>query len=123
MRTVIAALLGLAACSGYVQAQYYPTRPVRMIVAVPPGGPADTLARLVGPKLSDVLGQIVVIDNRPGANGIISYDMAARATPDGYTFVLVAAGVAINPSLYRTCPTTRSGILRRSRWASRCRAS
>jgi tripartite-type tricarboxylate transporter receptor subunit TctC len=75
-----------------------------MIVAVPPGGPADTLARLVGPKLSDALGQIVVIDNRPGANGIIAYDMAARATPDGYTFVLVAAGVAINPSLYRNVP-------------------
>lgn len=104
MRAVIAALLGLAACSGYVQAQDYPSRPVRMIVAVPPGGPADTLARLVGPKLSDALGQIVVIDNRPGANGIIAYDMAARATPDGYTFVLVAAGVAINPSLYRNVP-------------------
>ena len=72
-----------------------------MIVAVPPGGPADTLARLVGPHLSDALGQTVVIDNRPGANGNIAYDMAARAVPDGYTFVLVAAGVAINPSLYR----------------------
>lgn len=72
-----------------------------MIVAVPPGGPADILARLVGPRLTDALGQTVVIDNRPGANGNIAYEMAARATPDGYTFVLVAAGVAINPSLYR----------------------
>ena len=82
----------------------YPTRPVRMIVAVPPGGPADTLARLVGPRLGEALGQTVVIDNRPGANGIIAYEMAARAAPDGYTFVLVAAGVAINPSLYRKVP-------------------
>jgi tripartite-type tricarboxylate transporter receptor subunit TctC len=79
----------------------YPERPVRMIVAVPPGGPADILARLVGPRLTEALGQTVVIDNRPGANGNIAYEMAARAAPDGYTFVLVAAGVVINPSLYR----------------------
>ncbi len=72
-----------------------------MIVAVPPGGPADTLARLVSPRLAEALGQSVVIDNRPGANGNIAYEMAARAVPDGYAFVLVAAGIAINPSLYR----------------------
>jgi tripartite-type tricarboxylate transporter receptor subunit TctC len=82
-------------------AQPYPRKPVRMIVAVPPGGPADTLARLVSPRLAEALGQSVVIDNRPGANGNIAYEMAARAVPDGYTFVLVAAGIAINPSLYR----------------------
>jgi tripartite-type tricarboxylate transporter receptor subunit TctC len=78
----------------------YPTKPIRMIVAVPPGGPADTLARLVSPKLTESLGQIVVIDNRPGAKGIIAYETTARATPDGYTFTAVAAGVVINPSLY-----------------------
>ncbi len=82
-------------------AQPYPSKPIRMIVAVPPGGPADTLARLVSPRLAEALGQSVVIDNRPGANGNIAYEMAARAVPDGYTFVLVAAGIAINPSLYR----------------------
>jgi tripartite-type tricarboxylate transporter receptor subunit TctC len=82
-------------------AQTYPTKPIRMIVAVPPGGPADTLARLVGPKLTEALGQTVVIDNRPGANGNIAYETAARAAPDGYTFTLAAAGIAINPSLYR----------------------
>ena len=97
----IGALLLLA---GFAQAQGYPVKPVRMIVAVPPGGPADTLARLVGPRLSAALGQTVVIDNRPGANGIIAYETAARAVPDGHTFVLVAAGVAINPSLYRNVP-------------------
>lgn len=79
----------------------YPTKPIRMIVAVPPGGPADTLARLVAPRLTEALGQTVVIDNRPGANGIIAYETTARATPDGYTFTAVAAGVVINPSLYR----------------------
>lgn len=72
-----------------------------MIVAVPPGGPADTLARLIAPRLTAAMGQPVVIDNRPGANGNIAYETTARAVPDGYTFVLVAAGVAINPSLYR----------------------
>jgi tripartite-type tricarboxylate transporter receptor subunit TctC len=95
---------GWMACAGVVQAQDYPSRPVRMLVAVPPGGPADTLARLVGPHLSTALGQTVVIDNRAGANGGIAYETTARANPDGYTFVLVAAGVAINPSLYRNVP-------------------
>jgi tripartite-type tricarboxylate transporter receptor subunit TctC len=82
-------------------AETYPTKPIRMIVAVPPGGPADTLARLVSPHLTQSLGHTVVIDNRPGANGNIAYETTARAAPDGYTIVLVAAGVAINPSLYR----------------------
>ncbi len=105
LRQIVAlALTGTLALSASVQAQDYPNRPLRMIVAVPPGGPADTLARLVGPHLNTGLGQTVVIDNRPGANGGIAYDMAARSAPDGYTFVLVAAGVAINPSLYPNVP-------------------
>jgi tripartite-type tricarboxylate transporter receptor subunit TctC len=79
----------------------YPDKPIRMIVAVPPGGPADTLSRFISPKLSEALGQMIVIDNRAGANGNIAYEMTARAAPDGYTFTAVAAGVAINPSLYR----------------------
>jgi tripartite-type tricarboxylate transporter receptor subunit TctC len=78
----------------------WPNKPIRMIVAVPPGGPADTIARLVAPRLTEALGQTVVIDNRPGANGIIAYETTARATPDGHTFTAVAAGVVINPSLY-----------------------
>ncbi|HWP89907.1 MAG TPA: tripartite tricarboxylate transporter substrate binding protein, partial [Burkholderiales bacterium] len=79
----------------------YPEKPIRMIVAVPPAGPADTLSRLISPKLTDALGQTIVIDNRAGANGNIAYEMTARAVPDGYTITAVAAGVAINPSLYR----------------------
>ena len=78
----------------------YPTKPVRMIVAVPPGGPADTLARLVAPKLTERMGQTIVVDNRPGANGNIAYETTARAAPDGYTFTAVAAGIVINPSIY-----------------------
>jgi tripartite-type tricarboxylate transporter receptor subunit TctC len=104
-KSAIVTMMVLAPCwMGGAAAQAYPTKPVRMIVAVPPGGPADTLARLVGPGLSEALGQTVVIDNRPGANGIIAYETTARATPDGYTFTAVAAGVAINPSLYRNVP-------------------
>jgi tripartite-type tricarboxylate transporter receptor subunit TctC len=98
------ALCALSVPATALAAEAYPTRPVRMIVAVPPGGPADTLARLVAPKLTDALGQTVVVDNRPGANGIIAYDMTARAPADGYTFTAVAAGVVINPSLYREVP-------------------
>ena len=79
----------------------YPEKPIRMIVAVPPAGPADTLSRLISPKLTAALGQTIVIDNRAGANGNIAYEMTARAVPDGYTITAVAAGVAINPSLYR----------------------
>jgi tripartite-type tricarboxylate transporter receptor subunit TctC len=82
----------------------FPKKPIRMIVAVPPGGPADTLARLVAPRLTESLGQTVVIDNRPGANGIIAYETTARATPDGHTFTAAAAGVVINASLYPSVP-------------------
>ena len=105
MKQPIAFLSMLTLCAGAIAAQpAFPTKPIRMIVAVPPGGPADTLARLVAPKLTDALGQTVVIDNRPGANGIIAYEMTARATPDGHTFTAVAAGVVINKSLYRDVP-------------------
>jgi tripartite-type tricarboxylate transporter receptor subunit TctC len=104
-RKVVSLFFTLAAVvfsgSAVQAADAYPSKPIRMIVAVPPGGPADTLARIVAPRLTEALGQTVVIDNRPGANGNIAYEMAARAAPDGYTIVLVAAGVAINPSLYR----------------------
>ena len=93
-------MLALVAVAANAAETPWPVKPIRMIVAVPPGGPADTLSRLVSPKLTDALGRTVVIDNRPGANGNIAYEMTARAAPDGYTFTAVAAGVVINPSLY-----------------------
>jgi tripartite-type tricarboxylate transporter receptor subunit TctC len=94
--------LGVAvALAGAASAQTYPDRPVRMLVPNPPGGATDNTARLVAPRLSELLGQPVVIDNKPGANGNLATELAARATPDGYTLYLAAdAQIVISPHLY-----------------------
>ncbi len=86
-------------------AQQYPTRPVRFVVPFAPGGSVDTLARTVGPRLADALGQQIVVDNRPGGNGDIGMLIVARAPPDGYTILLgYIANLAIAPSLYAKMP-------------------
>ncbi len=79
-------------------------KPIRFIVAAPPGGAADRLARLIGPKLSEAWQQPVVIDNRPGANGIVGTAMTARAAADGYTLLMAGTGLAVNPQLYASVP-------------------
>ena len=79
----------------------YPTRPIRLIVSFAPGGSVDVVARLVGHKLAEAWGQQVVIDNRPGAGGNLSAEIAARAAPDGYTLYMSSASLVVNPSLYR----------------------
>src|SRR6516164_5429024 len=81
-------------------AQAYPTRPVRMIVPFPPAGSSDILARLIGPWLSDRLGQPFVIENRPGAATNIGTEVVVRAPPDGYTLLVFEASQAINATLY-----------------------
>lgn len=81
-------------------AQSYPTRPIRFIVPFPVGGGTDTMARLLAPRVSEGLGQQVVIDNRSGASGNIGFELAAKALPNGYTVVLGNAQLAINFSLY-----------------------
>ena len=78
----------------------YPTRTIRFVLPVPPGGGTDTIARIVGQKLSEELGQPVIIDNRPGAGGNIAEDLVAHAPPDGYTLAVVTASHATNSSLY-----------------------
>lgn len=86
-------------------AQSYPTKPIRFIVTQGPGGASDIYARLIAQKLSESLGQQVLVDNRPGAEGIIGMEATAKAAPDGYTIVLSASSVlAMNPSLYKKLP-------------------
>ena len=79
------------ACTA-VSAQGYPAKPVRMIVHYPPGGPTDIVARAVAQKLTDAWGQQFIIDNRPGASGIIGVELVARAVPDGYTLLFGTGG-------------------------------
>ena len=100
-RAATLAVLGLVAfCTG--AAAQYPDRPIRVLVPNPPGGATDTLARTIGPRLSERLGQPVVVENRPGANGNIATELAAKAPADGYTLLLAAdAQIVISPHLYR----------------------
>jgi len=96
---VVVAASTFAMASSYAA---YPEKPIRIVVAYTPAGATDILARTVGQKLNEVWGQPVIIDNRPGANGNIGTEYAAKATPDGYTILMVTAGThGINPSLYR----------------------
>ncbi len=100
----ILAVLGMA-CPAIAAAQNYPSKPVRFVVPFAPGGSTDTLARSMSQKLSDSLGQQVVVDNRPGANGDIGMQIVARAPADGYTIVLgYIANLGIGPSLYDKMP-------------------
>ncbi|MPZ56235.1 MAG: tripartite tricarboxylate transporter substrate binding protein [Rhizobiales bacterium] len=99
--SIVAATLALA---GSVVAQTYPSKPVRIIVPFAAGGAVDTLARLVGSKLSESLGQPVIIENRPGAGGNIASDVVAKSAPDGHTILLTTSGQALSPSLYRSLP-------------------
>jgi tripartite-type tricarboxylate transporter receptor subunit TctC len=100
-RTVLAAALAAAACLPAVaQAQAYPSRPVTLIVPYPAGGANDAVGRLVGLKLAEVLGQAVIVDNRPGAGTTIGTALAGRAQPDGYTILLGSlASNAVSPHL------------------------
>jgi tripartite-type tricarboxylate transporter receptor subunit TctC len=101
-RILLLALVA-AACtlSLPASAQTYPDRPLRIIVPFPPGGGTDILARLIARRLTEALGQPVVIENRPGAGGALGADAAAKAPPNGYTLLMVSASYAVAPSLYR----------------------
>jgi tripartite-type tricarboxylate transporter receptor subunit TctC len=103
VRALAALLLTTMVASAFA-ADPYPSRPVRMIVPYPPGGGSDITGRAVGQKLSDALGQTFVIDNRPGATGLIGTQLAARAPADGYTIILADAPHTINPLVYKVPP-------------------
>jgi tripartite-type tricarboxylate transporter receptor subunit TctC len=85
-------------------AQSYPIRPVRLIVPFAPGGNTDIIARIVAPKMSENLGQQIVIDNRAGAGSVIGTELAARAAPDGYVLLMVSAAHTINPAMAKKLP-------------------
>ena len=96
---LVAATVVLAAASH--AAETYPARPVRLIVPYAPGGNADIQARYMAERLTDALGKQFVVDNRPGANGVIGMDLTAHSPSDGYTLMLVSNGLSVNPALYR----------------------
>ena len=99
--SVVAMLIGAAT---HAHAQTYPSRPIRYIVPQAPGGSSDTLARIVTQRAGEGLGQQLVVDNRPGATGIIGAEVVARANPDGYTLLQVATSHATNPGMQAKLP-------------------
>jgi tripartite-type tricarboxylate transporter receptor subunit TctC len=97
----------LAACIGVASlasAQTWPAKPVHLVVPFPAGGVVDTTARVLQPKLTEGLGQPVIIDNRPGAGGNIAADFVAKSAPDGYTLLITPHSLAISPGLYKQLP-------------------
>jgi tripartite-type tricarboxylate transporter receptor subunit TctC len=102
---MLLAALSVCVAMPAAQAQSYPARSVRVLIPYPPGGTADLLARLLGARLAETLGQPFVIENRAGAGGNLAAEAGARATPDGYTLLMANAPVlAVNPSLYAKLP-------------------
>jgi tripartite-type tricarboxylate transporter receptor subunit TctC len=103
-------------------AQAYPSRPVRLIVPFPPGGPVDLAARIVAQALSEELKASVVVENRAGAGGVVGTDAVAKAAPDGYTLGFSSTGaVAVNVTLVPNNPMTLAKISRRYRSSLACR--
>ena len=97
--TLLAAMLG--ASTGAAVAQPYPSKPIRMIIPAPPGGGVDTVGRAVAQRLSDVLGQPVIADNRAGAGMMIGSELTAKAPPDGYTVLMLTNSHTINAVLVK----------------------
>jgi tripartite-type tricarboxylate transporter receptor subunit TctC len=101
-RVVLTALLLLGAT--LAQAQTWPARSLRLVIPFAPGGGTDILARVIAPKLSDVLGQQVVVENKPGASSIIGSQIVVQAAPDGYTLMMVDSSIYVNPGLRTELP-------------------
>lgn len=98
-RLIVVLSLAILMLSG-AQAQAFPSKPMRLILPFPPGGPTDLLGRALAQKLGEQMGQTMVADNRPGAGGNLGIELAAKSPPDGHSIVLVSSVIAIAPSLY-----------------------
>jgi tripartite-type tricarboxylate transporter receptor subunit TctC len=103
MRFAIGSLLSifLALAAPLAQAQAYPNKPIRFIVPFAPGGGSDFIARFMAQKLSAGLGQQVIVENKPGAGGMLGIDQGVKSPPDGYTLTLIASSYTVNPSIYK----------------------
>src|SRR5215212_5748305 len=94
------AVLPVALAPPGVFAQTYPSKPIRLILPFPPGGPTDIVGRLTGQKLGELVGQQVIADSRPGASGNIGLELASKSPPDGYTIVLSSPVISLSPHMY-----------------------
>ncbi len=104
-RAALASALMTLCATGLALAADYPARPIKLVVPYAPGGGADGVARIVGKKVSENIGQAIVIDNRGGAGAILGTDLVAKADPDGYTLLLGQSGpISINPAVYKSLP-------------------
>jgi tripartite-type tricarboxylate transporter receptor subunit TctC len=104
-RSMLVCAAAFSAAAAYGQAASYPSRPLRMVIPFAPGGASDFIGRILQPKLAEVFGQQIVVDNRPGASGNIGIETVAHATPDGYTFLLGnVSSMGINPSMFPNFP-------------------
>ena len=103
-RRLVAAVLALSAWPLAAQAQNYPTKPVRVVVPFAAGGAGDLIARAVSQKVSEGLGQPFVIENRPGAGGVVAAETVAKAEPDGHTLFLMSSGTAVTAGLFKSLP-------------------
>ena len=105
-KVAVAVLAGclLAPCAHAAQSQPYPTKPIRVIVPQAPGGSNDTISRYIAARLSERLGRQIVVDNRPGADGMIATELVARANPDGYTLLMASTAFTMNPAVIRKLP-------------------
>src|SRR5689334_20498879 len=104
MRACTLLAVGIVSAAGLVAQDSngaYPERSVRVLVGLAPGGGTDSVARVMTQKLGDVFGQSFIVDNRPSAGGNVAGELAARATPDGYTVIMLTPTHVVNPSLYR----------------------
>src|SRR5438132_3857472 len=98
LRTIVGTVLAALATAAF--AQPYPSKPVHLLVAFPPGGPVDIIARLIAPKMSEILGQPFVVENKVGASGNVATAEVAKSTPDGYTLLTHSSAYAVNPTLF-----------------------